>query len=77
MVFADSVDGALVLVAVPSAVDSRIDGTRGAFTVTMWLEDAETVRLSLRSLASGAVAYVQGGSTLMALAAELGLATAP
>ena len=76
VVWADSVDGALIVVARQADPARRLDGVRGAFTLTVWLEDAETVRMSLRNGASGTVAYVQGGATLMAFAEELGLVAA-
>ena len=71
-VLAETVEGSLVLVVRPVGFGVPADAARGAFTVTMWREDAETVRMSLRSRSSGAVAYVQGGATLLEFVTELG-----
>lgn len=76
LVLAEAFDGALVAVAVPVGEGERFAAHRGAFTVTAWMEDADTVRLSVRSRDSGAVAYAQGGPALVALATELGLMAA-
>ena len=76
VVLADSVDGALVVVARRAEPNRRLEGVRGAFMLTVWSEDADTVRMSLRNSVSGSIAYVQGGAALLAFAAELGLTAA-
>jgi hypothetical protein len=73
IVLVDSAEESLVLMVSPVTGELRLDHAHGAFTVTIWREDPDTVRMSLRSGETGSVAYVQGGSTLIALAAELGL----
>ncbi len=76
VVLAESVDGALVVVARPAEPNRRFEAVHGALGLTIWYEDAETVRMSLRNSTSGSVAYVQGGATLLAFAEELGLVPA-
>jgi hypothetical protein len=77
VVLAESVEGSLVMIVSPASSNATLGGAYGAFTVTAWLEDEETVRMSLRSSSSDAIAYLQGGNALIAFARELGLAAAP
>jgi hypothetical protein len=72
-VSANSVDGTLVLVVRPVGGVERIDGVQGLLAISMWREGDETVRMSVRSATSETIAYVQGGSSLIVLAGELGL----
>ncbi|MFN2459496.1 MAG: hypothetical protein ABR591_02190 [Candidatus Velthaea sp.] len=70
-------DGSLVLVIHPVDSDTRMAVERTAFTVTVWREDRDVLRMSLRNPATGSMAYLQSGATLIAFARELGIGMEP
>jgi hypothetical protein len=72
VISASNSNGELVLTVEPIAGLNAFNGVSGRLSVSTWCEDFKTVRFRLRSEASGAIAYLQGGMQLLALAADLG-----
>jgi hypothetical protein len=73
IVSASSKDGGLMLFFEPIGGTTRFDGVHGRFTISVWREGSKTIRMSLRTEASGTTAYLQGGMPLLDVANELGL----
>lgn len=65
-------DTTLVLYVHPVDIETRIDIARTTLTVTVWRENDDVVRMSLRNPATTSIAYLQSGGTLVTFARELG-----
>lgn len=64
-------DGSVVIVVRPVDLPCP-EVARAAFTITLWRDDSREVRMSLCNPATGAIAYLQSGATLIAFARDLG-----
>ena len=73
VISASNSNGDLVLVVEPVDGLTTFNGVGGRLSVATWCEDYATVRFRLRSEASGATAYLQGGMQLLTIAADLGI----
>jgi hypothetical protein len=72
VISASNSNGDLVLVVEPVGGLTTFNGVGGRLSVSTWCEDYSTVRFRLRSEASGATAYLQGGAQILTIAADLG-----